>query len=961
MPEERKIVTVLFADLVDSTQRAGRLDPEVTRGALARTFAAVREVLTSHGGTVEKFIGDAVMAVFGVPTAHDDDAERAVRAAFALHELIARGEVGRPLKLDLRIGVNTGEVVAGTAVGGDFLVTGQPVVVGARLEQAAHTGEILVGSLTRRLTEGAVSYGRGRSIEAKGIGRLEASPAEGLASLRPVAERSGSLRSPLVDRERELRFLRDALEGVLARRRPYLVTTFGAAGVGKSRLITEFARVAAVPTVLRGRCLPYGEGITYWPLHEILRERVAQGDAEALAVSAAMAGDAPEPELSPAFRRFLEHTLAGKAGLVVFEDVHWAEAPLLDLIENVTSRIRAPVLFVCLSRPELLDRRPHWGGGRTDAAAVTLDPLPPAETDALVRGLLAGTEPPSALREAVVERTEGNPLYVEEFLRMLIDARVIRGGEGRWDLPPAITLAVPPTLQGIIEARLDHLPAALKRLLQRASVVGRTFWADALVALGADEASLATELGEIVARDFVEDITEVGPHGSSGFRFRHVLVRDVAYAELAKAERIALHDACGRWLEGTATRQSTEYRDLVTYHAGQAFELAQDIGDARMRELGARALELLLAAGGRARRRADHQTSRSLYERAVTVAEVTGAEASQRAEAEGYAALAQHRLELSRDALARVDRAIEGARAAGVGGVLVALLTWRGTFTLNESLESARRLFEEAVRVGRDLDDAEIEVHALLWSTEPLKAGGDLDAELRVLKDTLARARATGARTPLVSCLVALTDNALQRGDLDEARSLLGQVTPAAAASESKLDHYKAIDAEAHVALAAGDRQRAMAVSRQALDFALEHGTPGAIAHACQTLADALLEGGDGATARATLERGLAALGPASLRTTRAPLEWRLARAHLALGDVTAAAAAATAAVDDVARTDVVGYAQARAALASALAVAGRVTEARELHQLAVDALTPTGYRVALRAIKAEIARSSAP
>ncbi len=956
MPEERKIVTVLFADLVDSTQRAGRLDPEVIRGALGRTFAAVREVLTSHGGTVEKFIGDAVMAVFGVPTAHDDDAERAVRAAFALHELIARGEIGRPLKLDLRIGVNTGEVVAGTAGGGDFLVTGQPVVVGARLEQAAHTGEILVGPLTRRLTEGAVSYGRRRPIDAKGIGRLEASPAKGLVSSRPVAERSGSLRSPLVDRERELRFLHDALEGVLARRRPYLVTSFGAAGVGKSRLITEFARIAAVPTVLRGRCLPYGDGITYWPLHEILRERVAQGDVEALALSAAMAGDAPEPELSPAFRRFVEHTLAGKAGLVVFEDVHWAEAPLLDLIENVTSRIRAPVLFVCLSRPELLDRRPNWGGGRTDAAAIMLDPLPPAETDALVRGLLAGTEPPSALREAVVERTEGNPLYVEEFLRMLIDARVIRGGEGRWDLPPAITLSVPPTLQGIIEARLDHLPAALKRLLQRASVVGRTFWSDALVALGADEARLDAELGEVVARDFVEDTAERGPHGASGFRFRHVLVRDVAYAELAKAERIALHDACGRWLERTATGQSGEYRDLVTYHAGQAFELAQEIGDARMRELGGRALALLLAAGGRARRRADHQTSRLLYERAVAVAASAGAEPSQRAEAEGYAALAQHRLELTRDALARVDRAIAGARAAEARAVLVTLLTWRAHFTLDESVEGARPLFEEAVRVGRELDDADAEVHALLWSTEPLKAIGDLGAEQRVLEDTHARAMATGARGPLVSCLVALTDNALQRGDLDTARSRLGEVTHAAAASESKLDHYKAIDAEARVALAAGDVQRATEVARQALDFVLEHGTPGAVAHACETVGDALLVGGDGATARAALEKGLAALGTASPRTSRAPLEWRLARAHLALGELTAAAAAATAAVDDVARTDVLGYAQARATLAAVHVAAERVTAAQELRTAAVEALSRTGYRAALRAIKAEIA-----
>ncbi len=419
MPEERKVVTVLFADIVGSAALGEEHDPELVRRSLARTFDALKEVLEAHGGTVEKFIGDAVMAVFGVPRAHDDDADRAVRAAFALREGVAALNQSRRLAFALRIGVNTGEAVAGSGAGAQFLVTGAPVNLGARLQQAAQPGEILIGPLTHQLTRDGVRYGEPRAIEAKGLGQVEAWPASELTSALPEQHRGlGSLSAPLIGRDRELRLLIEAFERVGEAGTPSLVTLYGAAGAGKSRLTREFVQRLAPERVRAGRCLPYGQGITFFPLQLILRADagIELSDPHAAALArlraavAAAFGDDPEreavaarvftiaglvqasealPQVAEAdlaeelrwgVRRYFERRAATKPMLLVFEDLHWAEHALLDLIEHLAEWSRGPLLLLCLARQEFRELRPTFGASAQNAVSISLTPLAPEDT-----------------------------------------------------------------------------------------------------------------------------------------------------------------------------------------------------------------------------------------------------------------------------------------------------------------------------------------------------------------------------------------------------------------------------------------------------------------------------------------------------------------------------------------------------------------------------------------------------
>ncbi len=581
MLEERKLVTVLFADIVGSTALGSVEDPELVRRTLAKAFGEMRRLLEAHGGTVEKFVGDAVMTVFGTPQAHDDDAERAVRAAFALRDGIATLSASLPFPLQLRIGVNTGQVVTG-GEGAETLVTGGPVNVAARLQQSAAPGEIVVGALTRKLVEGGVRFGPVRQIDAKGLGPLEAFPAEALVTALPEQHRGlGELRAPLIGRDAELRLLRESYEKVGHERAAYLVTVFGQAGVGKSRLVREFVEIVGPEHVLRGRCLPYGSGITYWPLYEMLRADAgirgddpreeaarklraaviaafgdASEDAEAVArrvavvaglatveealpnIAAADVGD----ELRWAVRRYFEQRAQPASLALIFDDIHWAEEPMLEMIEHLGEWSRAPLFVLCLARPELRDRRPSWGGGLMNAAAVRIEPLSEDETRRLIAALLLVDDLPESLRATIVARAQGNPLYVEELLRMLIDAGHIERRDGRFVAARNIAeVAVPATLQGLLAARLDQLPPAVKRALQRASVVGKVFYADALSALGPLEGRVEDLLQFAARRDLVVERDERGPGGGRAHQFKHILIRDVAYESLPKEERSRLH------------------------------------------------------------------------------------------------------------------------------------------------------------------------------------------------------------------------------------------------------------------------------------------------------------------------------------------------------------------------------------------------------------------------------------
>jgi class 3 adenylate cyclase len=450
--EQRKTVTVLFCDVTGSTALGESTDPEALRALLARYFERMKGIVESHGGTVEKFIGDAVMAVFGVPVAHEDDALRACRAAVEVREALPE------LGVQARIGVNTGEVVTGTE---ERLVTGDAVNVGARLEQAAMPGTILVGEATLRLVAGVV--------EVEEVGRLQLKgKAEDVLAFRLLgvrAEATARREAPMVGREREQRLLVDAWERVVSERSCHLFTILGAAGVGKSRLAAEFLASLEDVLVVRGRCLPYGEGITYLAVVEVVKE-LADVEMDPLAaktIEALVGGQevvTSSEEIARAFRKQLEAAALEQPLVCVFDDLHWGEDTFLELVEDVADLARdAPILLLCMARPDLLDRRAGWGGGKVNSTSVLLGPLAQEETERLI-GQLADLD--AAVRARIIDAAEGNPLFAEEMVALVL-------GSGDSDVP------VPPTIQALLAARLDQLDSEERHVLQCGSIEGRVF------------------------------------------------------------------------------------------------------------------------------------------------------------------------------------------------------------------------------------------------------------------------------------------------------------------------------------------------------------------------------------------------------------------------------------------------------------------------------------------------------
>jgi class 3 adenylate cyclase len=755
MPEERKLATVLFADVVGSTTLAGEHDPERIRAVLRRTFDHLRGVIETHGGTVEKFIGDEVMAVFGVPSAHDDDAQRAVRCAIAIREATAAFEPAARLELALRIGVNTGDVIASLASVDQNLVTGQAVNAAARLRVAASPGEILVGAVTKRLTDRGIRYGERRVIEAKNLGSLEAWPAASVATGTPEQDRGlPGLRAPLIGRDDELRLLTEAYRRLSREQRPYLVTVFGPPGSGKSRLAKEFLATLAEARVRRGRCLPYGEAITFYALRGMICEDIgvaanALRETALAALDAAIGqifGDDPDAhavrqriaviaglaeanealpdvvegeigdELRWGVRRYFERRAANGPLVLVFEDIHWAELRLLEVIEDLTESSRAPMLILCLARPDLRDARPNWGGGATNAAAIALSPLTGVESRTLIAELLTIDELSEQLRTAVVTRAGGNPLFVEEFLLMLMDSGRIEQRGGRWVAVAGLeAVEVPPTLQGIITARLDRVPPEVKALLQRASLPGRLFTTSAIAAL-AGEPPNPEQLREAVRRDLIVEADERSALGSGrAYRFKHVLIRDVAYSTLLKGERSALHDRYGRWLETSIAERSTEIGDVLAFHAEQAALLASEVDDDSAPALGRRAFDLLLEAAERAWKRDDNHAAMNLYDRCVRIASMIDASPQERLQVKGMAVLLRW-LREGESWVPGMDELIEEGRRVGPTETLALLLMNRGIIALERSLDMARSLFAEALSVASATGDPEI-ISQVWWAS----------------------------------------------------------------------------------------------------------------------------------------------------------------------------------------------------------------------------------------------------
>ncbi len=579
---ERKLATVLFVDLVGSTE-LGEQDPERFRALLERYQDAATAEIEAAGGTVGTFAGDAVLATFGAPAALEDHAERALHAALAVR---SRCEELFGGAIALRLGVNTGEVVVGRAREGSSFVTGDAVNVAARLEQAAEPGEILVGERAASAAQGVFEFGE-PATKGKADGVAGRRLVRALAATRPRGV--AGLRSSFVGRQRELELLQATYRRVVEGREPHLVTIVGDAGVGKTSLVgalwERFERESPEPVRHAGRCLPYGRGVTYWPLGEVLKSHLAilESDPEELVrtrlgereILAVTLGLEPPSDLHPLVARerlhtgwveFLEELVAERPAAVLVEDIHWAEQPLLDLLDRLRREVAGPLLLVATARPELLDRRPDWGAGGRNTTQLWLEPLSPPDAKQMLEELLEA-ELPAGLRRLVLERAEGNPFYLEELLATFIDRGLLERSNGGWvarDPPP--DFAIPDSLQSVLAARIDLLDATAKAALQAAAVVGRVFWASPVAELlgGAEIDWLALE-----ERDFVCRRPGSTLAGEREFAFKHTLTREVAYSSLPKARRGRLHAAFAAWLERLGEGRD-EHAPLLAHHYAEA-------------------------------------------------------------------------------------------------------------------------------------------------------------------------------------------------------------------------------------------------------------------------------------------------------------------------------------------------------------------------------------------------------
>ena len=642
MREQRKTVTILFCDLVHSTGLAEG-DPETYRRVQARFFERMEGVIKRHGGTVEKFVGDEVMAVFGVPVAHEDDALRAVRAAKGMLDELGglNEELSLTVPLEVRIGINTGEVLAGNPADGHGFVAGEPVIVAKRLEQAAEPGQIWFGKATYALVKHAVKAGPLERIPVKGksdhVGKRRL---EDVHHEAPGVARS--LDAPIVGRDEELALLRQAFKRTVEDRACRLFTVIGPAGIGKSRLMKELtAGVDGSATVAVGRCLSYGEGITFWPLAEALRELGAEQT-----VRDALAEDRPSEEVFLAVRQAFER-LARQSPLVLcFEDVHWAEPTMLDLVEYVVGWSRdAPILIVALARPEFIEQRPHWVAPHASYDALTLEPLSREAAESLLGGL---AQVPAGVRDRIVTAAEGNPLYVEQMSAMVAE------GDGE--------VSVPPSIQALLAERLDRLSADEREVIERAAIVGRDFSVAAVSALFDEEqrALVTPRLFALLRKGLIRP-AEFASADEDRFSFQHILVREAAYEAMSKELRAVLNERFADWLEGLGRGQELE--ELVAYHLEQAHTHRLELGDVdeHTRELAWHASELLTSAGSRALGRNDVHAALKLLDRAVRLRPADDAAVAPRLEL-------SNALFLSGDFAAAAELASDTAARAGKEG-----------------------------------------------------------------------------------------------------------------------------------------------------------------------------------------------------------------------------------------------------------------------------------------------------
>jgi class 3 adenylate cyclase/tetratricopeptide (TPR) repeat protein len=724
--EERKIVSVLFAELEGVDERA---DPEDLKRELGPYHAHVQKVIEGHGGTVDKFMGPVVLGVFGAPTAHEDDPERAVRAALRLSGVVAEGQAAAPAAFAgrMRIGIDTGEAVVarpGTGPQIGEAVTGDVVNTASRITSIAAPGEVLVGEPTYRATAYAFAYETRAPVTVKG----KAEPLEVWRAVEPRSRMGVDLRprtqTPFIGRRDERSMLEAAFRRVLNELSVQIVTVTGEPGVGKTRLVHELGLlVDEYPELVRwrqGRCLPYGEGISFWAFGEIVKAEAgildsdspeAASDKLAAALAhvddaaerdwlrtrlAPLAGaegsaDVPREELFTAWRRFVEMLAAQAPTVLVLEDLQWADDALLEFVEYLADWVvGVPLLLLCTARPELYERHPAWGGGRRNASSIVLPPLSAQETSMLLSALLERTVLPPATQAALLDRSGGNPLYAEEFVRMLRDRGIVgsAGGIGDGDI------AVPQTVQLLIGARLDTLPPDHKALVQDAAVAGKVFWRGLVASMGGlDQARTTDMLHELVRREFVRPSRTSTIGGEEEFAFWHVLVQDVAYGQIPRAVRGEKHLAVAAWIREVAGDRISDMSELLAHHYGEALALADAAGETT-EELRRLTGQALMMAGERAKR-LDMARAEVFFRRARAVLPEHHRDCPRAlAQAAEAAANAGRLDEAERDFSAAIEEYRALADNRGLGETLARLAQ-----TPTRSGDDARSLLREAVEV----------------------------------------------------------------------------------------------------------------------------------------------------------------------------------------------------------------------------------------------------------------------
>jgi class 3 adenylate cyclase/tetratricopeptide (TPR) repeat protein len=934
---ERKLATVLFVDLVDSSALVAASDPEIVRRRVTQFFDRVSHCIETHGGTVEKFAGDAVMAAFGIPQAHEDDAERAVRAALGIIDSM------RELELQARIGVEAGEVV--TDDGDSTFATGEAVNLAARLQQNAEPGQILMGPAAHRLSLGRVEVEEIGPVDVRGrdepVWAWAAVSADGRAPARVAV-------TPLIGREHELELLQNTFARAVRDRRAHLFTVYGEPGVGKTRLTNEFLASLEGATILPGRCLPYGESITYWPLAEMVKGAADIADDDPLDVAIeklrqccpadavadllglatgvleAVHGERSQQEIAWAAREWAQLMAQTQPLILVFEDIHWAEEPLLELIEHVTDWVRdGSLLILCLSRPELLDIRSDWGGGRVRATSIELEPLGEADSEQLIDALSEVGDISPETRRALLEKTGGNPLFLEEVMLTVAECGEEQAAAG-----------TPDTLQALIAARIDRLGPGSKAMLQRASVIGRSFWAGALEHLSAGE-SVEETLEDLQLRDLVVQQSRSSLSNETAYRFKHVLIRDVAYASLTKSARASHHARFAEWL---GERAGDELLEIRAHHLDHAASLLADLDGAPPVELAQEAAATLQEAGRRSLAREANQAARNSLLRAVELEPTLerrylAAKAAWRLD--DLPSVAREMEAVREEAVRTGDRVLEGKALTGIADVV--LMREADPLRARELAEQALSTLDDSDPAAR-FDALRVAWHAAYW------VGHLSDAE-HYLTEQLILARAAGRKDLESIAVLTRADTFWARLDLDEARAQLQEARELAEESGTINSRGRVLMSWAKIYLLQGHLEQAEEAAQESVQLFSEAGAVWAVARALNIAAWVSWASGNIEKAEKQFRESIRLLKPIGDRATLCESQRGLAELLLERGRAEEAERFALEARETVGPRDATSRATTAASLAMVRAAQGRHENADELFRAAFDAIAGTDFR----------------